>query len=226
MQTSLKNLVLILAGMFLIGSCTNNGSGKKGKVSDVDGNVYETVTIGAQNWMAENLKTTKYNDGSLIPNVTDSAWKSLKAGAYCWYGNDSAANKKNYGAFYNWFAVSTAKLCPAGWHVPSDKEWRALTDFMGGETVAGKDMKATSGWSKGGNGLNTYGFTGLPAGYRSFKGTFGSHYSGGYWWSTTTSADNAWYCVMFSNENTANKFYSHKESGFSVRCVENAVQPK
>jgi len=223
MQTSLKNLVLILTGMFLISSCVTNTNGKKGKVTDVDGNVYETVTIGAQNWMAENLKTTKYNDGSLIPNVADTTWKSLKTGAYCWFNNDSA---KNYGAFYNWHTVSAGKLCPTGWHVPSDKEWRNLTDYLGSEMVAGKEMKSTSGWSKGGNGLNSSGFTALPAGYRSFKATFGSRNSGGYWWSSSTNGDNAWYCVMFSNEITANKFYSHKESGFSVRCVENAVKPK
>jgi uncharacterized protein (TIGR02145 family) len=222
----LKNLALLLTGLFLFGSCTNNTNGKKGKVSDVDGNVYETLTLGTQNWMVENLKTTKFNDGSVIPNVTDSSWKALKSGAYCWYGNDSAANKKDFGALYNWFAVSTGKLCPAGWHVPSDKEWRMLTDYFGSESVAGKEMKSTSGWSKSGNGLNSGGFTALPAGYRSAKGSFGSRYGGGYWWSSSLSGDYAWYCVILSNENTANKFYSHKESGFSVRCVENGPKPK
>jgi uncharacterized protein (TIGR02145 family) len=222
----LKNLVLILTGIFLISSCVTNTNGKKGKVTDIDGNVYATVTIGSQNWMAENFKATKYNDGSIIPNVADSAWKSLKTGAYCWYGNDSTTNKKDYGAFYNWFSVSSGKLCPSGWHVPSDKEWRILTDYLGGETLAGKEMKSPSGWSKGIPGMNSSGFTALPAGYRSFKGSFGSHFSGGYWWSSTTSGDNGWYCVIFSNENTANKFYSHKESGFSVRCVENGAKPK
>jgi uncharacterized protein (TIGR02145 family) len=92
--------------------------------------------------------------------------------------------------------------------------------------VAGRELKSTSGWSKGGNGTNSSGFDALPAGYRSSKATFGSRNSGAYWWSSTTSQDNAWYCVMFSNENTANKFYSHKESGFSVRCVKDAVKSK
>ena len=103
-----------------------------GKVSDIDGNEYKTIQIGTQEWMAENLKTTKYNDGNSLPNVTDfTEWTDLNTAAYCWYKNDASAYKATYGALYNWFTVNTGKLCPAGWHVPSDTEWTTLLRVLG-----------------------------------------------------------------------------------------------
>ena len=113
-------------------------------VSDADGYVYHTVTIGAQVWMVENLKTTKYNDGTAIPLVTDStAWAILTIPGYCWYNNDAVTYKATYGALYNWYAVNTGKLAPKGWHVPADAEWTKLITFLGGEDVAGGKMKST-----------------------------------------------------------------------------------
>ena len=107
-------------------------------VVDIDGNVYHTVTIGTQVWMVENLKTTKYNDGTAIPLVTDNtAWGALTTPGYCWYNNDSATYKNTYGALYNWYAVNTGKLAPTGWHVPTDSEWTVLTTYLGGQSVAG-----------------------------------------------------------------------------------------
>lgn len=211
----------ILAGLFITISCGNSTkSGKTGKVGDIDGNVYATITIGTQTWMAENLKTTKYNDGMAIPNISvDTTWTGCKTGAYCWYNNDSTAYKATYGAFYNWQTVKTGKLCPTGWHVPSDAEWRALTNYLGNEMVAGIELKTTTGWSKNGNGTNTSGFTGVPCGYRNYKGSFGSHGSSSYWWSSSVSGDNAWYCVLFAGDATANKYYGRPQSGFSVRCL-------
>jgi len=219
---TIKILFSILAGIFLIVSCgSGTKSGKGGNVSDVDGNVYSTVTIGGQTWMTENLRTTKYNDGTAIPNVTDKAWSELKTGAYSWYDNDSATYKSTYGAVYNWYTVHTGKLCPAGWHVPTDKEWRILTDFWGGELVAGKEMKATTGWIGNGNEneTNSSGFSAIPCGYRNYKGSYGSSGKSGYWWSSTPFYDNAWYCVLFKGDATANKFYGRTQSGFSVRCI-------
>lgn len=100
---------------------------------DVDGNVYKTVTIATQRWMAENLKTTKLNDGTSIPNVTDGkAWKNLTTPGYCWYDNDPKYYGNTYGALYNFYAVETNKLCPTGWHVPTDAEWDILIDHLGG----------------------------------------------------------------------------------------------
>ncbi len=219
---TIKILFSILAGIFLIVSCgSGTKSGKSGNVSDIDGNVYSTVAIGGQTWMTENLRTTKYNDGTAIPNVTDQAWSELKTGAYSWYENDSATFKSTYGAVYNWYTVHTGKLCPAGWHVPTDKEWRALTDFLGGELVAGKEMKATTGWigNENENETNSSGFSAIPCGYRNYKGSFGSSGKSGYWWSSTPFNDNAWYCVLFRGDATANKFYGRTQSGFSVRCI-------
>ncbi len=215
--------VVILAGSLLFIGCGNSTkSGKIGKVKDIDGNEYSTIIIGTQVWMTENLKTTKYNDGKLIPNVTvDSIWSKLKTDAYSWYNNDSTTTKATLGALYNWNTINTGKLCPTGWHVPSDKEWRHLTDYLGGENVAGSDLKTTTGWNKGGNGTNSSGFSAIPAGYRSSKGSFSSRGISGYWWSSTPNPENSWYCVIFSKDFTAYKYYGQRESGFSVRCVKN-----
>jgi len=104
--------------------------------NDIDGNVYHTVIIGTQIWMVENLKTTKYNDGTSIANVTDNVeWIGLTSPAYCWY-NNYTSYKTQFGALYNWYAVNTGKLAPTGWHVPSHAEWTTLTNFfLGGVKV-------------------------------------------------------------------------------------------
>ena len=102
-----------------------------GFITDVEGNRYNIVIIGPETWMAENLRTTKFNDGTDIPNVTDnSVWEALTTGAYCWYNNDAAANKNKHGALYNWYAVNTGKLCPEGWHVSKDVERAGLENYL------------------------------------------------------------------------------------------------
>jgi uncharacterized protein (TIGR02145 family) len=163
-----------------------------GLLTDIDNNIYRTIEIGSQTWMAENLRTTRYNDGSKIPNVTDnSTWITLRDGAYRWYNNDGSTYKNLYGALYNWYTVKTGKLCPAGWHVPSDDEWKQLEMTLGmtkeeaescGEfpgidcrgTDQGNQMKATSGWSDWegipDKGTNTSGFSALPAGESDWSG--------------------------------------------------------
>ena len=135
------------AFILLISSCSNNNIVNPAPTpltaTDIDGNVYHTVTIGTQIWMVENLKTTRYNDGSPIPFVTDSSsWSNLTTPGYCWYNNDTT-NKNTYGALYNWFAVNTGKLAPTGWHVPTDDEWTTLTTYLGGESIAGGKLKET-----------------------------------------------------------------------------------
>ena len=101
-------------------------------IRDIDGDVYTSITIGTQIWLVQNLKTTKYNDGEVIPNIIDNtAWTELTTPGYCWYNNDAATYKPTNGALYNWYAVNTSKLCPLGWHVPSDDEWKTLEISMG-----------------------------------------------------------------------------------------------
>ena len=195
-----------------------------GTVIDIDGNVYNTVTIGSQVWMAENLKTTKYNDGTAIPLVTDStSWSNLTTPGYCWYNNDEAGYKNVYGALYNWFTVNTGKLCPIGWHVPTDAEWTTLTDYLGGESVAGGKLKetGTTHWLSPNTGAtNETGFTALPGGYRAGSGYFNHVGSYGHWWSATEgSAGNAWGRYVGYDNSNVYGLSDSKQAGFSVRCV-------
>lgn len=203
-------------------------------VADVDDNLYETVVIGTQVWMAENLKTTQYNDETAIPYVTGNVtWAGLAGPAYCWY-NDAPANKDIYGALYNWFAASTANICPTGWRVPSDADFNTLELSLGvpsGEinvwgwrgTTEGAEMKSTTGWSSNGNGTNTSGFTALPGGYRQH--TSGGSYGLGdltYFWTTTEHAaepTEGWYRHLSNVENRVNKAATLKTAGKYIRCV-------
>lgn len=192
-------------------------------VTDKDGNVYHSVKIGTQTWTVENLKVTKLNDGTSIPNVTaNTEWSILTTPGYCWYNND-VANKNLYGGLYNWYAVSTGKLCPISWHVPSDAEWTTLINFLGGETVAGGKMKEVglSHWNDPNIGAtNSSGFTGLSGGVRGNFGTF--YYLGGdgYWWnSTESSISNARSIVLHFYDSNASRYSDLKWIGFSVRCI-------
>jgi uncharacterized protein (TIGR02145 family) len=143
--------------------------------------------------MAENLKTSKYSDGTMIPNITDNTqWKNDSSGAWCYYNNDVANNAK-YGKLYNWYAVSKTSngnknVCPNGWHVPSDTEWKVLTDYLGGDSVAGSKMKevGTSSWySPNTDATNTSLFSGLPGGNRNNNGNYNNIGNNGNWWSST-----------------------------------------
>ena len=194
-------------------------------VTDIDGNVYHTVTIGTQVWMVENLKTTKYNDGTNVPNVTfNTAWNNLATPGYCWY-NNNINNKKIYGALYNWYATSTGKLAPKGWHVPSDEEWTTLVNYLGGEMVAGGKLKevGTQHWKNPNtNATNESGFTGIASGLRDYVGTFNSEdntYSA--WWSLSSSTSVlAWYRVLsFDRGSIVRSDGAGKSAGFSVRCI-------
>jgi uncharacterized protein (TIGR02145 family) len=196
-----------------------------GTLSDIDGNTYKTIQIGAQIWMAENLRTTKFNDGAQIPlTVDNNAWISLAGAGYCWYDNNEYAYKAVYGALYNWMAVNSGKLCPTGWHVPLTAEWTTLSDQLDGVSVAGGKIKETglTHWVSPNQGAtNSSGFTGLPGGYRNTSiGAFSEIGNTGIWWSSTESSPttattrntNATYASMGSYNN-------QKPNGFSVRCV-------
>ena len=208
---------------------------------DIDGNIYKTVQIGTQTWMAENLKTTRYNDGSLIPYVIDLIdWAQLiefekfvecpqlTAGAYYWFDNDSS-NKDIYGAIYNWYAVDRGNLCPTGWHVPTDAEWIKLERFLGGTQVAGGKLKesGTTHWLSPNKGAtNESGFTALPGAvndgyYGGDDWWLGDYDTGmyGLWWSAT-------YWDIFGIYRSIINLYTPlyqggglKNCGASVRCL-------
>jgi len=194
-------------------------------VTDIDGNVYHTIKIGTQVWMVENLKTTRYNDGTRIPNVTDNkAWSNLTTPAYCWYNNDATNYKDSYGALYNWQAVNTGKLAPEGWHVATNDEWARLIVFLGGESVAGCKLKevGTSHWLYPNTGAtNETGFTGLPGGYRyNVGGSFVGIGKNGIWWSATEAQTNyACVWVVYNDASYVDYYGYTKRNGLSVRCV-------
>jgi uncharacterized protein (TIGR02145 family) len=160
-------------------------------IIDFDGNSYKVVKIGSQIWMAENLKTTSYNDGTPIPNVTDAGdWIGLTSGAYTYYNNDAATYKNPYGAIYNGYAVQMGSLCPDGWHIPSEDEWIQLANFVGGEAIAGGQLKeaGTDHWAPPNTGAtNNFGFTAVPSGHRWTDGRFYDINEGAQLWSSTES---------------------------------------
>lgn len=201
-----------------------------GTVTDADGNIYHTVRIGTQCWMRENLKTTRYNNGSGILNVTDaSSWAALMNGAYCHYNNDTAYEHV-YGLLYNRLAVNdTGKLCPAGWNTPSGNEWLTLVNYVGSITQAGSRLKETDTihWLSPNIGAtNNYGFTALPGGRRNIDGTFSEIRTNGSWWmSAGGDAIGAWGFSMSYNDSGFFGAICYKLEGLSVRCVKDNPPP-
>jgi len=198
-----------------------------GSMTDKDGNIYKTILIGKQTWMVENLKTTKYNDGTSIPFVSDAtSWSTLSTPACCWQQNDPA-RKVTYGALYNWYTVNTGKLCHKGWHVPSDEEWMALTDYLGGENVAGGKLKESGfkhWYSPNTGATNEVAFSALPGGERlgGSDALFDNLRENGCWWTATYEGDLvATNRIMFDSSDNVQKFFFSKNSGLSVRCVWN-----
>jgi uncharacterized protein (TIGR02145 family) len=192
-------------------------------ITDLEGNVYTTVNIGTQVWMTSNLRSTKFRDGTSIPLVTDNTnWANLSTPAYCWYNNDPS-NKGTYGALYNWYTVNTSKVCPTGWHVPTDTEWSALIDYLGGETTVGGTLKeiGTSHWqTPNTNATDVAGFKALPGGYRYNQGSFSGVGSSANWWSAPEfSTSLAWYRYVNYNNNFVGNGGSFKYNGFSIRCL-------
>jgi uncharacterized protein (TIGR02145 family) len=202
---------LLVVGISCNNPVSGNNNNSAGTVTDADGNVYQSVKIGNQVWTVENLRTTKYNDGTAITKITDSAawaniyYDTLTTPAYCYYNNTTNTdNIKKFGALYNWYAVNTGKLAPAGWHVPSDAEWDTLQNYLivngyncDGTTtnnMVAKALSAKTDWESSttpgtiGCDLtknNRSGFSALPGGYRTLSGTFRAQGRLGYWRSTT-----------------------------------------
>ena len=236
------SLGILFLALFLNCNSTSSNNNNTTTVIDADGNVYHTVTIGTQTWTVENLKTTKFNDGAAIPNVTDNiTWMNLATPGYCWYNNDATTNKTTYGALYNWYAVNTGKLAPAGWHVPTDAEWSTLQNYLiangynyDGTTTGNyiaKAMAAQTNWSTYSNvgtigcNLNTNnrsGFSALPGGSRGSSGNFFYIGDCGSWWSATElNASDAYSRYLYYNSNFLGRYYDYKSCGFSVRLLRN-----
>jgi uncharacterized protein (TIGR02145 family) len=195
-------------------------------IPDVDGNFYNTVKIGKQVWLAEDLKVSRLNDGTPIKQEKDpNLWVFTKAPAWCWYANDSAAFSFPRGKLYNWYAVNTGKLCPQGWHVPSNREWEELQIYLGGDAVAGGKMKTTGTifWrSPNVSATNETGFSAIPGGFRDGSGQHSYSTMVDRWWSSTLYPPEGaytWYVYHASN------FLYHqgdlKIFGNSIRCIKN-----
>jgi uncharacterized protein (TIGR02145 family) len=193
-----------------------------GSLTDQEGNVYKTVVIGNQEWMAENLRTARYRNGDVIPYVVSTtSWLGLTSGATVWYNHDSTQFHCSFGRFYNWYAVTDPrKICPTGWHVPTDDDWTVLAMSLGGPSVAGPKMKSSTGWAKD-NGTNSSGFTGRPSGYRSGDGNAYNQTLEGFWWSTLEAGNDAGFfrylSVNFVDLGRSN--WPKRGTGLSVRCL-------
>lgn len=195
-------------------------------VKDADGNTYNTVTIGNQTWMKENLKTTKYINGDPIPNVVDGTeWINLITGAYCWYNNDAESYENPYGKLYNCYAImDNRKICPVGWHIPTLYEWNTLLNYLGGPNVAGGKLKeaGTMHWLSPNTGAtNVSGFTALPGGRRlNTDGTFnGTNWIGSHWSATSANNKNYYIIDLFAAQQLVNIPSAPKVFGASVRCL-------
>jgi uncharacterized protein (TIGR02145 family) len=242
---TLKHLRLlpVLIGLlsFVLVGCSKDKDGSKGTVTDIDGNIYNTIRIGTQTWMAENLKTTQYNDGTPIPEILDNdSWNQSISGIRCNFENDEN-NVAIYGRLYNWYAVETGKLCPTGWHVPSFEERTKFVDYLvangynyDGSTIenrVAKSLASVSGWEinneTGDIGAspetnNSTGFSALPGGYRGMifydLGTFGN------WWNADVAVENETRALSMQLNYSGNYLgvaYRHKWMGLSVRCLQN-----
>jgi uncharacterized protein (TIGR02145 family) len=231
----MKRLIILSIFLHLIAPKLNSQTREIGIVSDINGNVYRTVVVGDQEWMAENLKTTTYNDGIEIPNVIElTRWVELTIGAYCWYNNDSS-NAKKYGALYNWYAVNTGKICPVGWRIPSDKDWMQLEAYADSKYEygdkfwfevhsrgfdAGKKLKSIKGWDPDCTGTNNFGFKALPGGERVSDLNFLTLGESGFWWTSTPADSNrVWYRRIINCDNGVFRGPHPKFVGFSVRCI-------
>ena len=196
-----------------------------GGVTDIDGNTYQTIIINGQEWMAENLRTSTYANGDPIPNVTDNTqWGNLTSGAWAHYNNDSQYENP-YGKLYNGYTVvDPSSVCPTDWHVPDDLEYSLLTDYLGGEGIAGSKMKSID--SQYWNGTNPYatnesGFSGRGGGMMNFFGQSEGLGTAGSWWSSTDTISKFFIRTMFNFNQSLNRIPYPKVYGNSIRCLKN-----
>ncbi len=229
----MKSHILLLLSMFLLCSILAfsqeleevETAAIQNSVTDVDGNTYKTVRIGDQEWMAENLRVTKFRNNAAIAHIDDAFdWSRLATPAWRWYQDDAEQYEADYGKMYNWFTViDTQGLCPTGWRVPTDNDWITLMDFLGGIKLAGALLKEAGNdhWASHNSGAtNESGFTGLPGGYCSSSGSFGEIGNNGFWWSSTEVNDKvASITILNYLDDKASIDTVTKRFGLSVRCV-------
>ncbi len=215
--------IVSMAAAVLIAGCKKDQ--EPAPFTDIEGNVYKTVTIGTQVWMQENLKTTKLNEGTSIPIVTDnSQWANLKTAGVCFLNNDETTNKDKYGALYNWYTVKTGNLCPFGWHVPSNDEVNIMFTYVGGPISAWEKLleSGTAHWIEFSNpSTNESGFTALPGRQRFANGSFTGVQEVAIWWTSNENnigTSSSWYATIGTAMLLAG---NAKETGFSIRCVKN-----
>jgi uncharacterized protein (TIGR02145 family) len=225
----------LVTGLFLL-QVTGCKKEERATITDTDGNIYETVAIGNQVWMAENLKTTRLNNKSAINAVSaNNIWTTTTKPAYCWFGNDTTY-KDLYGALYNWYAVETGLLCPSGWHVPSHDEFKTMERLLGMTkeeadswgwrgTNQGTKLKSTFGWDVEGNGSNSSGFSALAAGYRyGVTGEFCDFGKISYWWSSTKkNSTQGLYRRLDYNQTSVYAEGVKLQAGKYVRCVKDSI---
>lgn len=204
---------------------TNSAGTGYGMAMSFKTGTYQTVSIGTQVWMSNNLNTTTFNDGTVIPLVTDNTiWSNTSTPAFCWYNNDETIYKEKYGALYNWYAINTGKLCPTGFHVPSATEWTTLINFLGGDVVSGGKLKHNGFqyWlSPNQDATNETGFSAVGTGFRFYlDGSFIKLYIDSYFWSSTEATSTTAYRVGLTYSlGRALYTTSTKPHGFSVRCI-------
>lgn len=244
-----KELLPVIFLFIILTSCEKTDYESSSEVKDIDGNTYPVISIGEQLWMVENLRTTRYNDGTEIPNVSDNKeWAQLNAPAYCWYKNDET-NKSEYGALYKWYTVvDTCEVCPEGWHVPSDEEWTELEVYLQNNgfnydgsfdsdndrhtnNKIGKALTTATGWlftdREGAIGNSDYpeyqnlsGFNAVPSGYRDSGGSFWCLTTIGHYCSTTVcDSTSVWYRRLSFKANKTTRDFHSKMDGFAIRCM-------
>ncbi len=228
----MKNLIYsIFFSMLLIASCKDNATVSPEPIdsdsvfTDVrDGYKYSIKMIGTQKWILKNLNADRYRNGDTIRHArTPEEWQDAASkgeGAWCYYNHDSK-NGEIYGKLYNWYCVKDSRgLAPSGYHIPNDLEWSLLSEYLGGEEIAGFKMKSTNGWANGGNGDNSSGFNGLPGGDCLSNGYFNDVTDYGCWWSSSEYLTrNAWLRYLFSSDTKVSRDYYDKDFGMSVRCL-------
>lgn len=218
-------LCLALAAFISCEKDDNKDDELPATVTDIDGNVYETVKIGNQLWMAENLRVTHYRNGSDIPNITENAaWTGLTTGARCYYDNDSATYDTAYGVLYNGYAIADSRnIAPEGWHVATKEDWNELQTALGGSVAIGGKLKeeGTMHWISPNTGAtNESDFGALPGGLRNEAGAFSNLTSSGYWWAPDEVAgENLGIRSLYCNELNIFTYNFGKKLAFSVRCV-------
>jgi uncharacterized protein (TIGR02145 family) len=194
------------------------------RLVDIDGNVYSTVVIGTQHWMAENLKVTKYRNGVDITNITTNAeWDDNESGAYGVYANDETTYLNSYGRLYNWYALDniTGILCPEGWHVPSRDESDALSTYLGLDPGGKMKETGTAHWnSKSAGTDNSSGFNARGSGVRLTNGGYSNLNAFGYFWTTRVNGNNVYFRYMSTTSTVFGESQASKKYGFSVRCLE------